>query len=550
MRFIHPLITGASLHAFDDADLVDGGQDKQIDIITIDEEDDTGTVYLIQAKNTNSFSSNVLIQMRNGLNWVFAKPKHDVETLANTKLRDKIVEFRSLWNALGPSNLHLVTVFAAAGGDTSALSDEFKQEASTIRSNYDNGTFEKFELLILGSAELNQRIAAMERRDRTINADMKMRFDASTPSTIKYDSSGLKGLVCSVAAKELARIVNQDKSGFIFDSNIRRFLGSKGGVNSDIHSTCSDGVKGHLFWFLNNGITIACDSFDLVQVPENHHVKLKNMQIVNGCQTATTIARAAEAGSLQDSVHVLVRVYETSNNLLVDQIVRTTNNQNRISSRDLHSNDRVQLDMENGFAMYDLLYERKPRQYDSDEGVDSSKIVPNELVAQSYLAIVMGKPADARRRKHRVWDDYYQKIFDGGVIEPYVFAYWLHRRCLDWLTEAGKTRARHSLTRKLANNGVFHIARIAGFKWRRGAVMNDTAALKKQIRTLQNQPGRLNKYFDGGIAALRKLVRGEDLLDMDDVLKSPDLDAAINAMLYRSIRRVKRGPKSKRRKPR
>jgi hypothetical protein len=89
------------------------------------------------------------------------------------------------------------------------------------------------------------------------------------------------------------------------------------------------------------------------------------MQIVNGCQTATTLAVSQKDGTLASDVRVMVRIYETSDTDLVDKIVLTTNNQNKISSRDLRANDPVQIDMESGFQIYDFYYERKTRQFDT-----------------------------------------------------------------------------------------------------------------------------------------------------------------------------------------
>ena len=158
-------------------------------------------------------------------------------------------------------------------------------------------------------------------------------------------------------------------------------------------------------------MTIACDHFDLNPDPDNACIKITNMQIVNGCQTATSLAQAARDKKLMKNVSVLLRIYETSENTLVDRIVLSTNNQNKITSRDLRSNDSIQVDMQRRFDKYGLFYERKLRQYDREASVDASRIVPNELVAQSYLAIVMKKPSDARRRKYKVWGELYEKIF-------------------------------------------------------------------------------------------------------------------------------------------
>jgi hypothetical protein len=139
LRFAHSVIVGQSIHAFDPSDLVDGGQDKQIDALTIEQSRDEAIVYILQVKNVRTFSSNHLILMRNGLDWIFNKPRAELNSLTNVSFRDKIVEYRSVQGGLGPSNIHITVAFVT-NGLKSDLSDEFEQEAKAIRSQYDNST--------------------------------------------------------------------------------------------------------------------------------------------------------------------------------------------------------------------------------------------------------------------------------------------------------------------------------------------------------------------------------------------------------------------------
>jgi AIPR protein len=403
LLFAHSLVTNQSLHAFVQTDLVDGGSDKQIDAITIEHLDEKETaIYILQAKNTTSFSSNNLIQMHNGLYWIFNAKRAEVDKLPNVKFRDKILEVRSERNSLGPSNIH-VTVAFVTNGLTENLSDEFLQEERAIRHEYDNGTFASFDLRIWGADELVSQLNMIEKKDRKINADIHIKYDTNNPSLIKYHSEGLRGIVCTTAASEIARIVNNDPTGSVFDSNIRRFLGTRGAVNADIFKTCTEPTDSHQFWFLNNGITIVCESFDAVTDPDDPLIRLTNMQIVNGCQTATTLALAERNGELVQDTRVLLRIYQAPNSDLVDKIVITTNNQNKINSRDLKANDPLQIDMEQAFRNYNYFYERKPHQYDSVIDLDPRRILANEIVAQSYLAIILKRPVDARTHKQKVW---------------------------------------------------------------------------------------------------------------------------------------------------
>lgn len=532
LRLAHSIITGQSIHAFEMADLVDGGQDKQVDTITILENDEEADVYIISAKNTATFSSNAIIQLRNGLDWTFNKPKADVQTLLNVKFKDRINDLRSVLNGVGYSNVNISVAFVC-NGLTAEISDEFKQEQKHILDVYDNGTFCSFSFQPWGADELVNRINVLEKRTRKIDAKVRIRYDANNPSLIKYHAEGLKGLVCSANAKEIAQIVSADTSGSVFDSNIRRFLGTRGAVNSDILKTCTDTAVSAQFWFLNNGITVICDSFDAVTDPDNAHVKIKNMQIVNGCQTASALALADKTGNLAPDTRVMLRIYEAADAQLVDKIVLTTNNQNKISSRDLRSNDKTQLDMEEAFRAYNFYYERKVNQFGADIPVD--RIVVNELVAQAYLAVALKKPSDARRRKYKVWGEMYDRIFSGQVVEPYIISLLLERTAKDWVSQSGYTEVTDDLRRKLAKNGVFHLARCAAFIWRKSDNWSVPAEeMKQQIKTLEESPQSLSTHFYEAFDRFENVVKNnaQYQADLDTALKSATLENDIDRALH------------------
>jgi len=535
LRFVHQLLTGRSLHAFDDDDVVDGGQDKQIDAITIDADDSAADVWVIQAKNSPSFSSNALVQMGNGLRWLLEAPKKNLDTLDNQPFKDKILEFRGVRSDLGPSNLRLHVAFVAAGS-TQNLSKEFEQELEAIRERYsDEDLFESFSIRAYGHDELNELLRARDRRAKSIDADLKIRYDVNKGSVINYRADELRGLVCTVSAQEIARLVNEDTHGSIFDLNLRKFLGGRGAVNKDIMETCTSPDSAHEFWFLNNGIVIVCDSFDPNLDPDDPRIKLKNLQIVNGCQTATTLARAQEDGKLRPEVRIMARIYETSKDGIVDKIVLTTNNQNRISSRDLRANDVVQVDMERGFAIYDLLYERKQRQHDT-AGQNPERIIPNELVGQWYLAVVLKNPADGRGRKYKVWGELYDKIFTGKQsIEPYVVAVLLGRRIGEWINRVGLKKDPDDLRRTLAKRGSFHVGRIAAFLWKGDDRWDETPeVLTERIRLLADCNESLDEIIADAFGLLQEIISKdfELAVDVDRALKSYTLDEKVSRALH------------------
>lgn len=300
--------------------------------------------------------------------------------------------------------------------------------------------------------------------------------------------------------------------------------------------TCTSRDLSYEFWFLNNGITVICDHFDPVTDPDNPHVKLQNLQIVNGCQTATTLARAQASGNLVPDIRVLTRIYETKDRDLVDRIVLTTNNQNQISSRDLQANDPVQIDMEKAFKIYGYLYERKPRQFD-DSQIDVSRLFTNEAVAQSYLAVVLKTPSDGRARKYKVWSELRSKIFSGGSVEPYIIASLLTRRASEWLHKSAYFTGPNELERIIAKRGGFHVSRIATHLWRGNdewRISQDT--LKRQIKDLEEKPSDFVEYFDKAFKMLSAIVKGAEahVSDPDRALKSSTLDRDIDSHLYQA----------------
>lgn len=536
-RLVHSLITGQSVHAMDPADWVDGSQDKQIDLITIEEQESEADVFIISSKFTDGFSSNAIILMKNGLDWVFNRPRADLSSISNLPFRDKIIEIRSLLSTIGPSNVTVRCCFVT-NGHTSTLSNEYKQEAGQIVADFSNGTFSEFTFETFGADELVALLNRSERRERTINADIPIKYDANTPSLIRYDCEDLKGVICTAAAKDVARLVNRDTEGALFDSNIRRFLGKNRSVNADILRTATNRDSSHLFWFLNNGITIVCDSCDPVTDPPK--VKIRNLQIVNGCQTATALAHAASEGTLRRGTRVLLKIFQTNDTTLSSRIVLTTNNQNRISTRDLRSNDAVQLDMQRGFARYSLLYEHKVNQFAATGLAPGRSIVSNEEVGQAYLAVAMKKPGDARRRKYKVWTENYSDIFSGGNVEPHVLCLLICQAAATWAKSARTAPRLTEMRRKLINNGILHIARIAGFLWRQTDSFNQPAAdLQAEISTLRSTPTVIGVQFNTALKKLEKLIKANPDLrsDVDAALKSGILETAITRSLNSTRRR-------------
>jgi hypothetical protein len=406
-----------------------------------------------------------------------------------------------------------------------------------IQAKYGEGGFNSFKISALGASELVDILGEQERQERQIDDRLPIVYDRNKPSYIRYSSHGITGYICSVRGSEIARLVAGDREKAIFDLNLRRFYGTeKGRVNPSIAATCSDRNESHMFWFFNNGITIACDRCQVVDDPDNAHLKLTNLQIVNGCQTSMTLASSAEQRQLQDDVEVLIKVFETTDDNFVSKVVLTTNNQNAISSRDLKANDQIQEDYQLAFSrLYGLRYERKPREFKGLLREETKKVVSNEKVAQAYLAIVKKKPTIARAQKYRIWEDeWYRQLFFSMTLEKHVLAYLIYDYCLKAKKDALAKWQHDAIRYSVVSYGVFHLARVLAFKYSGKEDWDDPNETNAWIQEVLAKPKTLRRHYGVSVTLIHRLIKKkpEWVENINNVFKAVDIEGAINKVLH------------------
>ncbi|WP_461520435.1 AIPR family protein [Porticoccus sp.] len=457
------LLLGCPVDEIDPEDIVDGGEDKQIDFIHIEDDQQKGhaDILIAQSKSTKGFSSNTVVQIKNGLDWIFERPKKEVLSIANDNFKQKILEIRELRRDYGASNIS-VSVFHITNGDKSTLSKEYLDEAGALKLKYESLDFADFRFDQIGAHELVELINAEDRTKRKIDIEIPIVYDINRPSLMQFAQGDTKSFVCTVTGEALAVAGSSEPRDAIFDMNVRPYYGSTGKVNREIWETCTD-EESKRFWFLNNGVTLVCDSFDFNSDPDAPIVRIKNAQIVNGCQTTVTVREAYEKKSLRPETRVLLRIYATDNPSLVEKITLSTNNQNKITDRDLRANDPVQRDIEQLMHdKYGYFYERKNKQYRALKGPNKKKIVHSPKAAQAYLAIVRFKPSNARGYLNAIWSDFYGEIFENASIPDLLVAYKIHQHCHQEALKTKELTLRSQAERDCRVYGAFHIARAMG----------------------------------------------------------------------------------------
>lgn len=147
-------------------------------------------------------------------------------------------------------------------------------------------------------------------------------------------------------------VAKAEASGYpLFEENIREYLGTKVTVNKGIRNTLLDETDCRNFFYYNNGITMIVSNCPTIFNRENENyvsIMVENPQIVNGCQTVSTIYETLknldpnELKKKFESSFVMVKILtipdtDTKLKELSHNIVKFNNSQNSIGKSTFES---------------------------------------------------------------------------------------------------------------------------------------------------------------------------------------------------------------------
>ena len=161
----------------------------------------------------------------------------------------------------------------------------------------------------------------------------------------------------------LSEIIKWRSHGIaIFDKNLRVF-----DAESHVAKSISVTLAGEsdLFWYLNNGATLLCESIDRSgpYSATNSRAKgvfhCKGVSIVNGAQTIGTIWDRAGDGSLLDPharVHIRLISTQDAGEDFGARVTKATNTQKNVLARDFATLDVAQRTLQRHFSLDGLIY--------------------------------------------------------------------------------------------------------------------------------------------------------------------------------------------------
>ncbi|MBN8294891.1 AIPR family protein, partial [Rhodobacter sp. NTK016B] len=402
-----------------------------------------------------------------------------------------------------------------------------------LREFSDSSIFGGFDFHFVGVNEIDRINNLRRNRGREINANIPIIYDANRASIVEFDTAGVRSVLCTVTGVELAKLAQTEPRDAIFDTNVRGNLGLGGQVNKSIYASATDSSTSEHFWFMNNGITMVCDRLSLVRDPDEPSIKVENVQIINGCQTTSSIRSAFEDGKLSEKVKVQVKLYESKDQQFVENVVIATNNQNSIGSRDLHANDEVQqLIQRKIYEDFGLFYERKRGEAKS-AGVAKSEVVSLEKAGQAYLAIFKSQPTVSRAQKYKIYSqDLYEEVFSKSQPWQLAVAHEIHRYAEYHGRKAYRNLDASNPSRNILNYGVFHICRIVWWVLvsELGADSRDDNALMNIVR---GDGGLLDTAYKRANDIMSEIVKenNESLVNLNNYFKKSQSQQNINQHL-------------------
>lgn len=504
----------------DDEDIIDGNDEEGIDIIHHEEIGDKISISIINCKSskTSGYSAVELTKIKEGLEYIFYKAKSQYNLLNNIKFINKINFIREKKQDIINVNVY----YCVFNGET--VADNVKRKIKEINdwfniyfsSQYPNSSF-NFTLINAKYLFSLQNKNKESLKDEKIELDIYDKGKVIHPEVLLSD--GIKGYLATFYAKDISKIVEKydDK---LFEKNIRGWLKTKIRTNNEILETCT-GANSHLFWFMNNGITIVGD--EVFPCKDKGKWTIKNLQIVNGQQTARTIYEAYKNNELKEDVKIMCRIYEAKSPDFINLITKATNTQTSIGSRDLISNDSKQKAISDLFSRFEYFYQTQRGQI-KPRGRKFKKTITNKKLAQIVLAMLCSKPSLARKNIQDIFFNpinYYNDIFDRDP-KILLLAFLVFNFC----------NKRKNINNPIKYYGVLHLARILWY------IIGDSLKvdIDKSISSLEGNKIKLASFYSKSAKILKDLLKEEKVKkdNFSSYLSRSAFDDTLTKYLYKN----------------
>ncbi len=371
--------------------IVDGSSDGGIDIVYFD--DEQMKVIIVQTKFTESVDNNTVISELNKMNATVRNFEEGNYSTYNKALKVQLTNALNRQNDEDKGNVEYWFVTTSTLDEISV----YRKIENDIRE------YNPDMVILKQNNDIISRINSLRDDFNYVKFD-KIDYDKDS-GVLNYESNENKGIIVNISSKSLKDLFNAHQDKGLFDLNIRRYIANKA-IDSGILKTIKDTPDD--FWFLNNGITIACRYFEI----DGNKIKLHDFSIVNGGQTTKLIgdSKFTKVPFLVTCKIISDSNGEDINSDFYTRVAEATNSQKPILPRDLKANRREMRSLKNLLNLEKINLEIK-------RGEKSTKThfkIKNDELGQLILSFVNQRPGTARSGKKLIFDNnsLYNTIFN------------------------------------------------------------------------------------------------------------------------------------------
>ena len=313
---------------------------------------------------------------------------------ANEKLRIKINELSTALEDDYEIIFELIT--------TSDLTDAAKAELQVFQRELSENEDLSANLVLVDSETLRYKYDEALNKNRPY---ISHEFKVDNSRCMELEIGGTKAVIAAIPLKECIKIPGI-KDGSLFRKNVRQSLGTNNKVNKGIASTLKKDAKD--FFFYHNGITAICSQINLM----DDLLSVKELNVVNGCQSLSTIYSCSEAVRISSDGYVMFRFYEISDSEKADKISTSTNSQSAVKARDLRSNDKYVLAMKKAYEQYytDGYFITKRGEVADPAKYNVNHIVSLTELGKELIAWHSQRPTISYSET-KIFDKYFDQIF-------------------------------------------------------------------------------------------------------------------------------------------
>lgn len=376
-------------------DITDGADDKQIDAIFVDDQQET--VFVIQGKfvGTSAIDAEPLREVLSA--WIQLRDLARLQEVCNNKLKQKLSEVARALEDDYEVCFELLT--------TAKLTPSAQKDLATFQEQLAELS-EKDEfpamLVLVHEDEIRRRYdMALESENPCLTHSLDLKACQSLSVTI----AGTRAVIAVIPLSECIKFPGI-KDGTLFQKNVRQSLGLSNVVNKGIKNTIySDRHRD--FFFFHNGITAICNKLEMTDSALNLH----GVSVVNGCQSLNTILSCSERVKALSDTGVLFRFYEIPQRERADKISINTNSQSAVKPRDLRSNDKQVLNLKRSYEQkYPKGYFITKRGETPPADRDKTLVIDVSDLGKQLISWHSQRP-NVAYSETKIFDKYFEQLF-------------------------------------------------------------------------------------------------------------------------------------------